>query len=116
MDVGGVRWCLPNSWKFGTGRGTPGLGSGPRLSWGVAKEESGRRSLPLRRPRGSFLFGLIGVEPAFQEGDGRGKVLVEGEQQVNVVKVFLQQKQWARLLRGLTVARISPQPGQRKRK
>jgi hypothetical protein len=28
---------------------------------------------------------------------------------------FLQQKQWARLLRGLTVASISPRPGQRKR-
>src|ERR1700722_15262328 len=29
---------------------------------------------------------------------------------------FLQQKQWARLVRGLTVASISPQCGHRKRK
>ncbi len=80
MDVGVRRWCLPNSWKWGTRRGTPGLGSVPRLSWVVAREERGRRSLPVRRPWGSFLFGLIGVEPAFQEGDGGGKVVVEGEQ------------------------------------
>ena len=33
-----------------------------------------------------------------------------------LLRFFLQQKQWARLLRGLTVARISPQCGQRKRK
>ena len=26
MDVGVRRWCLPNSWKLGTRRGTPGLG------------------------------------------------------------------------------------------
>ena len=89
MDVGVRRWCLPNSWKCGTRRGTPGLGSVPRLSWVVAKEERGRRSLPLRRPWGSFLFGLVFVEPAFEEGDGGGKVVVEGEQQVDVVEVFL---------------------------
>ena len=33
-----------------------------------------------------------------------------------LLRFLLQQKQWAKLLRGFTVARISPQPGQRKRK
>src|SRR5271169_3287377 len=33
-----------------------------------------------------------------------------------LLRFFLQQKQWARLFFGLTVARISPQWGQRKRK
>ena len=89
MEVGVQRWCLPNSCNCGTRRGTPGLGSVPRLSWVVAKEERGRRWLPVRRPWGSFLLGLIGVEPAFQQGDGRGKVVVQGQQQVDVVEVFL---------------------------
>ena len=79
MDGGVWRWCLQNSRKLGTRRGTPGLGSVPRQSWVVAKEERGRRSLPLQRPWGSFLLGLIGVEPAFQQGDRRGKVVVPNQ-------------------------------------
>jgi hypothetical protein len=43
----------------------------------------------LSRAFGSFLFGLVFVEPAFEEGDGGGKVVVEGEQQIDVVEVFL---------------------------
>jgi hypothetical protein len=48
------------------------------------------------------------VEHAFQDGDGIAETIVERHQQVDVVEVFLHVKQCARLLRGLTVARISP--------
>ena len=47
------------------------------------------RELWLGRRDGSFQFGLVFVEPAFEEGDRRGEVVVEGEQQVDVVDVFL---------------------------
>src|SRR5260370_16510300 len=46
---------------------------------------SGRRG-------GSLLFGLLGlvsVEPSFEQGDGGAEVVVECEQQVDVVEVFL---------------------------
>ena len=35
------------------------------------------------------LLGLVLVEPAFQEGDGGAEVVVEGDEQVDVVEVFL---------------------------
>src|SRR5216683_4508501 len=41
---------------------------------------------------GSLLFGLLGlvsVEPSFEQGDGGAEVVVECEQQVDVVEVFL---------------------------
>src|SRR5713226_7930178 len=41
---------------------------------------------------GSLLFGLLGlvsVEPTFEQGDGGAEVVVECEQQVDVVEVFL---------------------------
>ena len=41
---------------------------------------------------GSFLFGLLGlvlVEPTFEQDDGGAEVVVECEQQVDVVEVFL---------------------------
>ena len=35
------------------------------------------------------LFGLVLVEEAFEEGDGGEEVIVEGDEQVDVVEVFL---------------------------
>src|SRR5271165_5305799 len=48
----------------------------------------GRRLCSSRWCRG-FLSGLVLLEPAFEQGDSGGKVVVEGEQQVDVVEVLL---------------------------
>jgi predicted CoA-binding protein len=58
-------------------------------------EDSGATGLIARQLLGrgwSFLPGLlrlVAVEPAFEEGDGGDEVVVEAEEQVDVVGVFL---------------------------
>ena len=97
-----------------------------RRAWAGRRARCGSFGAPrhalarqLLRRGGSLLPGLLGLvlsEPALEEGDRGEEVIVEADKQVDVVEVFLHEKQWARLLRGLTVARISPQRGQTKRK
>ncbi len=60
--------------------------------------------------------GSIFVEQAFEEIDGAEEVVIEGEQEVDVVVIFVAVEAVGRLLRGLRVACIWLQLGQRKRK
>ena len=72
----------------------------------------------LRRRLGRPVFAeavLVPLEPTLQDGDGAEEVIAERPEQVDVVEVLFAREAVGRLLRGLTVARISPQPGQRKR-
>ena len=59
------------------------------------------------------MFRAVSEDEQHNEPEEDGGQSLEDEM---LLKFFLQQKQWARLLRGLTVASISPQPGHRKRK
>ena len=66
-----------------------------------------------------FLPGLLTLvlrQPTLQQSHRGAEVIAEGQQQVDVVQVFLAAEAVGQVVRGLTVARISPQCGQTKRK
>ena len=69
------------------------------------------------RMEASFgLPSLVLLQPAFEQGDGGAEVIVQGDKQVDVVEVLVAVEAVGEVVGGLTVARISPQRGQRKRK
>src|SRR5262249_17630393 len=55
-------------------------------------DRAGMLARHLLRRGWSFLAGLLGlvlIEPALEEGDGGAEVIVEGDEQVDVIEVFL---------------------------